>query len=87
MKIKSNGSITPNPFSIQQFNNNVDIKCFEIPRFYYGNTDSETDISELYDTNPVDLSKCSVVMRLSNPDDKINQGNNLFISNDKVNYI
>lgn len=83
MKIKSNGSITPNPFSIQQFNNNVDIKCFEIPRFYYGNTDSETDISELYDTNPVDLSKCNVVMRLSNPDDKINQGNNLFISNDK----
>lgn len=83
MKIKSNGSITPNPFSIQQFNNNVDIKCFEIPRFYYGNTDNETDISELYDTNPVDLSKCSVVMRLSNPDDKINQGNNLFISNDK----
>ena len=83
MKIKSNGSITPNPFSIQQFNNNVDIKCFEIPRFYYGNTDSETDISELYDTNPVDLSKCSVVMRLSNPDDKINQGINLFISNDK----
>ena len=47
MKIKSNGSITPNPFSIQQYNNNVDIKCFEIPRFYYGNTDSETDISEL----------------------------------------
>lgn len=83
MKIKSNGSITPNPFSIQQYNNNVDIKCFEIPRFYYGNTDSETDISELYDTNPVDLSKCSVVMRLSNPDDKINQGINLFISNDK----
>ena len=83
MKIKSNGSITPNPFSIQQYNNNVDIKCFEIPRFYYGNTDSETDISELYDTNPVDLSKCSVVMRLSNPDDKINQGTNLFLSNDK----
>lgn len=83
MKIKSNGSITPNPFSIQQFNNNVDIKCFEIPRFYYGNTDSETDISELYDTNPVDLSKCSVVMRLSNPDDKILQSNILFLTTDK----
>lgn len=83
MKIKSNGSITPNPFSIQQYNNNVDIKCFEIPRFYYGNTDSETDISELYDTNPVDLSKCSVVMRLSNPDDKILQSNILFLTTDK----
>lgn len=80
MKIKSNGSITPNPFSIQQYNNNVDIKCFEIPRFYYGNTDSETDISELYDTNPVDLSTCNVIMRVTNPDDMIMQGNELYIS-------
>lgn len=77
MRILSNGVIEPSTFNTQQFNNNVDIKNFIMDRFYNGAVE-DVEISDMY---PIDLSTCKAKIRVNNPDDIVELGNNLTITN------
>lgn len=77
MRILSNGVIEPSTFNTQQFNNNVDIKNFIMDRFYNGVVE-DVEISDMY---PIDLSTCKAKIRVNNPDDIVELGNNLTITN------
>lgn len=77
MRILSNGVIEPSTFNTQQFNNNVDIKNFIMDRFYNGAVE-DVEISDMY---PIDLSTCKAKIRVNNPDDIVELGNNLIITN------
>lgn len=77
MRILSNGVIEPSTFNTQQFNNNVDIKNFIMDRFYNGLVE-DVEISDMY---PIDLSTCKAKIRVNNPDDIVELGNNLTITN------
>lgn len=77
MRILSNGVIEPSTFNTQQFNNNIDIKNFIMDRFYNGAVE-DVEISDMY---PIDLSTCKAKIRVNNPDDIVELGNNLTITN------
>lgn len=82
MKIEKDGNIKNSNFKVQQYNNNVDKKSFIIDRLFFGNYENGDDETKnLYENNPVDLVDCNVSILLTNPDDKINEGTNLYITN------
>ena len=82
MRIEKDGNIKNSNFKVQQFNNNVDKRSFVIDRLYFGNYETGDDESKkLYENDPIDLVDCNVSILLTNPDDKINEGTNLYITN------
>lgn len=82
MRIEKDGNIKNSNFKVQQFNNNVDKRSFVIDRLYFGNYETGDDETKnLYENNPIDLVDCNVSILLTNPDDKINEGANLYIAN------
>ena len=82
MRIEKDGNIKNSNFKVQQYNNNVDKKSFIIDRLFFGNYENGDDETKnLYENNPVDLVDCNVSILLTNPDDKINEGSNLYITN------
>ena len=82
MRIEKDGNIKNSNFKVQQFNNNVDKRSFVIDRLYFGNYETGDDETKnLYENNPIDLVDCNVSILLTNPDDKINEGANLYITN------
>lgn len=82
MRIEKDGNIKNSNFKVQQFNNNVDKRSFVIDRLYFGNYETGDDETKnLYENDPIDLVDCNVSILLTNPDDKINEGANLYITN------
>ena len=82
MRIEKDGNIKNSNFKVQQFNNNVDKRSFVIDRLFFGNYETGDDETKnLYENNPIDLVDCNVSILLTNPDDKINEGANLYITN------
>ena len=82
MRIEKDGNIKNSNFKVQQFNNNVDKRSFVIDRLFFGNYETGDDETKnLYENNPIDLVDCNVSILLTNTDDKINEGANLYITN------